>query len=108
VGENPAVRADAPHADGRIIEGRRPGLLATLGLTVKSGARAIPWRTDRQNPRARRGLEHREFMLSPGQADDPACAQTLIENVDSMALIGDKARNFLAGIQRASAIMLRN
>jgi hypothetical protein len=47
-------------------------------------------------------------MLSPGQAHDPACAQTLIENVDSMALIGDKARNFLAGIQRASAIMLRN
>jgi transposase len=32
-----------------------------------------------------------ELMLTPGQAQDLACAEPLIENVDPDALIGDKA-----------------
>jgi hypothetical protein len=87
-------------------------LAATLGLTVKkwcAGDWATPPRTDRQYPRTRRSLGHRRIhTLALGQAHDPDCAQALIENVDTIALISDKARNFLAGIQLASAIMLRN
>ena len=30
-------------------------------------------------------------MLTPGQAHDLACAEALIDNVDPLALIGDKA-----------------
>ena len=32
-----------------------------------------------------------ELMLTPGQAHDLACAEALIDNVDPVALIGDKA-----------------